>query len=152
MRGPDALTRGMRQRHTTRRATVGGAILALALLLAACGQTSGAATPDTLAITVATLGSAAQTQTYTIRASAKVQAIYQHMLALPIIPRGASPACRATRHSEQFDFSGGGTTILTATIGECANILQLPHNVNRAPDTPFWNLIDSATGQRLEPM
>lgn len=130
----------------------GSAILMLALLLAACGQTGGVVPPDTLAITVSTLGSGSQTHTYTVRDSAKVQAIYQHLLALSIIPAGASPACRVTRQSEQFAFSSDGTEILTAAIGECSNILQLPHNVNRAPDSTFWTLIDSAPGQRLEPM
>jgi hypothetical protein len=125
-------------------------VLALALLVGACGQTGGVVPPDTLTITVSPLGGSAQT--YTVRDGGKVQGIYQHMLALPIIPSGASPACRVTRQSERFAFSTSGSPVLTATIGECANILQTPNNVNRAPDTTFWAMVDGATGQRLEPV
>lgn len=129
----------------------GGLAFAIALAtLAACGQTGMAGLSDTLTITVSTTGSSA-TMTYTVRDASTTQRIYQHVLALPVIPPNAGPACRVTRQSYRFAFTASGSAILTASIVQCANILQMPNNVSRAPDAAFWSMLDSATGQRIEP-
>lgn len=135
------------------RATTGGVILTLALvfaLLAACGQTGVASPPDTLTISISTLGSSTA-QTYTVRDAPTVQHIYQHILALPVIPANAQPACRVIRQSYRFAFTAGGSNVLTAGIGQCANILQMPNNQTRAPDAALWTMLDSAAGQQIEP-
>ena len=132
---------------------IGSVILTLALsvgMLSACGQTGASGPPDTLTITIATLGSSA-TQTFAVRDSATVQHIYQHVLALPVIPPNAGPACRVTRESYRFAFSASGTEVLTVGIGQCANMLQMPNNQTRAPDATFWSMLDSAVGQRIDP-
>jgi hypothetical protein len=129
------------------------AILALALALAtlaACGQTPMAGPPETLTNTISTLGSSA-TRTFTVRDVPTVQRIYQHVLSLAVIPPQAGPACRVTRQSYHFAFMASSSAILTAAIVQCANILQMPNNVSRAPDAAFWSMLDSATGQRIEP-
>lgn len=146
-------TRSDGWRTRGQRAALGGTILALAIAfatLAACGQTGAAGPPDALTITISTLGSGA-TRTYTVRDAPTVQRIYQHLLALPVIPANAQPACRVIRQAYRFAFTAGGATVLTAGIGQCANILQMPNNQNRAPDAAFWSMLDSAAGQRIEP-
>lgn len=135
------------------RLAMGSCALVVALAvgtLAACGQTGAASAPDTLTITISATGSAA-TRTFTVRDAPTTQRIYQHVLGLNVIPPGAQPACRVTRQSMRFVFTASGSNVLTASIEQCANILQMPNSQSRVPDTAFWSMLDRAVGQRIEP-
>lgn len=131
------------------RYTVGLGLLAIALL-AGCG----ASTPLTATIseTYQYQHGATDTETHTwqVSDSARAEALYQHILALPVVPPNTYSTCTpsSTMRSIQFTFQRGSQTTLSAS-GQCSGALTLSTGTARFPDAALWTLVNQDTGTTL---
>lgn len=124
-------------------------VLAALLALAGCGAQTTATNPTSAHITLNRPGAAQQA--WTVTDSAKVQQLYDHILALTPIPPSVDRACQPLDSTYQFDFLSGDTQLLHGAITQCRGYIQLSDKTTRGLDEKFWSLVNAAVGQNITP-